>query len=216
LPELLVGPADLEFPSVRLPFEREYLGTCVDTDRTAGSFFWGKLPPSRRLAYCSLGTLAGDFKPGFRFLREVISAFRDDAEWALVVRANNARIHETGSGIDNVLIADSVPQLEILSRANVFITHGGASSIREGIYFGVPTVVFPCWLDQHGMAARVVFHRIGLRGDVRTAMRDDVRALVSRVTSDPEIAQNLSRLSRKCRPQTELNGGVRFVERFMR
>ncbi|MFL8673036.1 glycosyltransferase [Clostridioides sp. GD02404] len=33
------------------------------------------------------------------------------------------------------------PQLEILEKADVFITHGDLNSVMESLYFGVPMVV---------------------------------------------------------------------------
>ena len=36
-----------------------------------------------------------------------------------------------------------VPQLDILQRVDVFITHGGMNSTHEGLVYGVPEIVIP-------------------------------------------------------------------------
>jgi len=53
-----------------------------------------------------------------------------------------------------------VPQLDILSHDSVklFITHGGASSAHEALYFGRPLLVIPHQGDQH-LIARLVQKR---------------------------------------------------------
>ena len=38
--------------------------------------------------------------------------------------------------------------MELLKRASVFVTHGGANSIMEGLYFGMPMLVIPVDFDQ--------------------------------------------------------------------
>jgi UDP:flavonoid glycosyltransferase YjiC (YdhE family) len=43
-------------------------------------------------------------------------------------------------------VSVSVPQLAVLERAAVFVTHGGMNSALEGLACGVPLVVIP----QHG------------------------------------------------------------------
>lgn len=43
----------------------------------------------------------------------------------------------------NVSFFGVLPQLQVLSKASLFITHGGFNSIKEAIYFGIPLMVFP-------------------------------------------------------------------------
>jgi UDP:flavonoid glycosyltransferase YjiC (YdhE family) len=47
-----------------------------------------------------------------------------------------------------VRVFEFVPQMELLKRASVFVTHGGANSIMEGLCFGVPMLVTPVDFDQ--------------------------------------------------------------------
>jgi hypothetical protein len=48
----------------------------------------------------------------------------------------------------NFVVRSSVPQLEILQRADIFITHGGMNSVHEGLYYGVPLVLIPHQFEQ--------------------------------------------------------------------
>jgi MGT family glycosyltransferase len=55
----------------------------------------------------------------------------------------------------NVRAVAFAPQVEILRRADVIVTHGGANSVHEALAFGVPLVVSPICNDQHHNAALV-------------------------------------------------------------
>merc|ERR1712039_19105 len=49
---------------------------------------------------------------------------------------------------DNLLVRQAVPQLEVLQRCDVFITHGGANSMHEALSSKVPMLVVPVFGDQ--------------------------------------------------------------------
>jgi MGT family glycosyltransferase len=55
----------------------------------------------------------------------------------------------------NCLVQQFVPQLEILQRASLFITHGGMNSVNEAHSYNVPLVIVPQTADQHLIAKRV-------------------------------------------------------------
>ena len=82
----------------------------------------------------------------------------------------------------------SVPQLEVLSRAGVFVTHGGMNSVHESLAYGVPMLLVPQGSDQHLVAARVrdrgAGRVLGRRAVTADALRDHVRVL----WSDPRYA----------------------------
>ena len=61
------------------------------------------------------------------------------------------------SGLKNILLKNYVPQKELLNdqRVFAFLSHGGANSITEAMYYGTPLLVFPQGHDQFGGAIRV-------------------------------------------------------------
>lgn len=54
-------------------------------------------------------------------------------------------------------------QLEILKKADVFITHGGMNSINEAIFYRVPMIVIPICTDAFENAKRVNELGIGIK-----------------------------------------------------
>ena len=53
-----------------------------------------------------------------------------------------ARINE--ANLENVLLSKWVPQAELLKqdKLHLFVTHGGANSVMESLYFGTPLLGF--------------------------------------------------------------------------
>ncbi len=213
VPELVLAPREIDFPRIPSWTPRRYAGACVETRRPEPAFPWARLDDRRSLAYCSLGTYSSNYRHRNRFFQTVLAVFRQRPDWQLVLQAGED--DDLPSSSDNVIVSARVPQLALLERASLFITHGGFSSIRESVYFGVPMIVFPCWLDQHGNAARVLFHRLGLRGDIRRVDTAQLSGLVDRVTGDAQIRASVRRMQETFRAQEDCRQGVDFIEKFL-
>ena len=63
----------------------------------------------------------------------------------------------------NFIIRERIPQLEVLERTGVFLTHGGMNSVQEALYYGVPLIVFPQTPEQEYIADRVEELGAGVR-----------------------------------------------------
>lgn len=61
----------------------------------------------------------------------------------------------------NSIVVDYAPQMEILSRAKLCVTHGGMNTVMDSLSEGVPVLVLPISFDQPGTAARVKYHGVG-------------------------------------------------------
>jgi UDP:flavonoid glycosyltransferase YjiC (YdhE family) len=70
----------------------------------------------------------------------------------------NGNNHNIPSSIKLVPFA---PQLEILKRASIFLTHCGMNSTSESIWFGVPMICMPVSVDQP-LVANFVTGELGL------------------------------------------------------
>ncbi|WP_328349691.1 oleandomycin glycosyltransferase [Streptomyces sp. NBC_00445] len=85
----------------------------------------------------------------------------------------------------NVLARRFVPQLDVLARAALFVTHGGMNSVNEAMYAGVPLLVVPQGADQPMVARRVVELGAGLSIRTEDVARGSVRVLARRLLHDP-------------------------------
>eukprot|EP01126_Amoeba_proteus_P060043 TRINITY_DN7906_c0_g1_i1.p1 TRINITY_DN7906_c0_g1~~TRINITY_DN7906_c0_g1_i1.p1 ORF type:complete len:426 (+),score=73.87 TRINITY_DN7906_c0_g1_i1:74-1351(+) len=55
-----------------------------------------------------------------------------------------------------------LPQLQILPLLGAFLTHGGANSVTEALYFGVPMIIVPFYGDQIGNARVLEYSNLGI------------------------------------------------------
>jgi zeaxanthin glucosyltransferase len=212
VPEMVTAPKELEFATIARRPTRLYLGSCVDEARRDGDFIWPGIRSDRSLVYCSLGTYSASYPFASQFLAAVVDAMRDCPEWeALVQVGASIDLKAAKTQPTNVHFAKWVPQIEILRRATIFITHGGCGSVREGIHCAVPMLVVPCWYDQFGNAARVAYHRIGLTTDISTVGSARIRSLLLELVHG-EYTANIQRMRARIRKSDATRECARFVE----
>jgi MGT family glycosyltransferase len=142
-----------------------------------------------RVAYVSLGTIYNE-RPAF--FRACLEAFAG-SEWRLVVATGEwVDAEALGPVPDNVVLQPWVPQLEMLARADVFVTHGGMNSTMEALAYAVPLVVVPQQSEQRVTADRVVELGLGRRidpGDVTPAAMLEAATWVA---SDKGVAERVA------------------------
>lgn len=219
MPELILCPEEFDFPPSARPRAhpggRFYAEASVDLGREEAPFDWGKVGEGKKLLYCSLGSqshLIQGSKNFFQTVRDAISAL---PEWHLILAAGS---HLGEGDFDpippNALLVKSAPQLAVLQRASAMITHGGIGSVKECIFFGVPMIVFPAIRDQPTVAARVAYHKIGVKGNFRNVSVPSVHSLLKAV-SDPLIKSRVELMSRTFHDAERAARGVQFVERIL-
>ena len=97
----------------------------------------------------------------------------------------------------------SVPQLDLLARVDLFVTHGGMNSVSEGLYYGVPLVVVPQQLEQALNGRQAARHGAGIVvGDTPPYGQVDaatLRTAVDRVLVDASYARNAATIGRSFR-----------------
>jgi len=71
------------------------------------------------------------------------------------------------------------PQLALLERASVMVTHGGANSVMEALRAGVPLLVSPVCNDQPIQAAFVTASGAGMELDLHRASPQNCQAVLS-------------------------------------
>jgi zeaxanthin glucosyltransferase len=147
------------------------------------------------LIYVAVGTARFRWQDNITFLRKVIDAFRNVEEVTVIISTSDARgTAALGAPPPNVAIYDFAPQMAMLQRADLVITHAGAGTLRECIENEVPLLAYPRNHDQMGNAVRIAFHHIGLRGRRTEDAPADIREKAMRILRDPSFRQNLRRL----------------------
>lgn len=103
------------------------------------------------IVYISLGSIISDKS----FYRKCIKAF-GDKDVSVILNTGKVDPASLGSIPDNIYAFSFVPQIEVLSHADVFLTHCGMNSINEALCFGVPMVAIPFMNDQITNAEQLV------------------------------------------------------------
>lgn len=103
------------------------------------------LPDDLPLIYVSLGTINNQ---NLDFYRGVIQAFADYPARIVLSIGQQMSKDEFRPIPENFTVMNSVPQLNVLQQAAVFVTHGGMNSIQESLYYGVPMVIVPQQIEQ--------------------------------------------------------------------
>ena len=142
-----------------------------------------------KLIYVSLGTLLNTSRAGRRFFKLCIETFANQNVTLILSIGQGQNIAQYGSLPDNIHIYDRVPQLEVLQRADLFITHGGMNSVNEAIYFGVPMIVLPIGNDQPTVAKQVQACGLGRELAIRSIDSAHLQEAVEDVLSNPSYAE---------------------------
>ena len=161
----------------------------------------------RPLVYISLGTVIND-RPDF--YSRCIEALKDqDAD--ILISCGNVMDRKTlGVLPDNVQVYPYVDQPDILSKADVFITHCGMNSVSESLYMATPLVLYPQTSEQRAVARRTVEIGAGLM------LTDDsvqgIRSAVQKVLNNASYSIAAKACSEDFRSCIGTAGAAEFIE----
>jgi zeaxanthin glucosyltransferase len=146
-------PAEFEYPRQNLPSHFHFTGPYHNkTSRKPVDFPWDKLT-GKPLIYASMGTLQNQLTEVF----QAIAAACVDLDAQLVISLGGASLEGLPALPGNPIVVSYAPQLALLERASVAITHAGMNTALECLTYGVPMVAIPITNDQPGVAARIAW-----------------------------------------------------------
>lgn len=177
----------------------------------------------RPIVYCALGSMsAGYFKTTFSFYEKVIQIFEEKPDYNLILClggvAETVIPQEFYDALpDNIFIFVSVPQVEVLKKCQLMLTHGGVNSIVECISNGVPMIVFPLikWVDQEGNAARVSYYGMGLTGNIMKDSKEAIREKIVKVLEQKKYKENTLKMRDRIRNNDKYPVFIDALEKYM-
>ena len=169
-----------------------FVGCSIDPGTRRETFDFSRLD-GRPLLYVSLGTL---HHGNAAFFDTCIAAFRDFAGQVLVSVGRGTDLGRYADAPRNFIFAEAVPQLAVLERTSVFLTHGGLNSVHEALWHGVPMVAVPQQIEQlhnaEAMAAAGAGLVIDSQAKGHTVTAEALRSAVDRVMADRETYASAS------------------------
>lgn len=200
---------DFDFPRQNLPDSFHYLGPFFDDHGPAIGFPFERLN-GKPLIYASLGTLQQHKSGLFGIIAEACAGL----EVQLVITTGST---ETGMGDwpGSPIVVSYAPQMEILSRAVLTITHAGLNTVMQSLSFGVPMVALPITHDQPAIAARVQHSG---SGEVIPASKVNARLLrrrILRVIAEPSYRRRAAALCESIRMAGGVERAATIVEQLL-
>jgi MGT family glycosyltransferase len=175
-------PKEFDFPGIPWPAKFHYAGPFHDDEgREPVPFPWEKLT-DKPLIYASLGTLVNGLDDLYKHILEAVQPL-EDVQVVLSV-GKNITPESLAPIPSNTIVVRSAPQIELLKRAALCITHAGLNTTLESLAHGVPMVAIPIGYDQPGTAARIAHHGTGEFIEVDELTSDRVRGLIEKVLQD--------------------------------
>jgi UDP:flavonoid glycosyltransferase YjiC (YdhE family) len=213
VPELVLCPEGFDFPRARKRQNSFFVEASIDEGRKEVPFPWNKLLMDKQLVYCSLGSQSHLINGSGRVLRTIVDAISQRDDWQLVLATgSHLAPDDFGPVARNIVIVRVAPQLDLLRRASIMITHGGFNTVKECIFFGVPMVLFPLIRDHPAVAARVVHHGLGMRGNIRKISVNLVLSLLDQVSGDPSFRIRVQQMGQEFRELEEAGRAIEIVE----
>lgn len=192
-------PEEVCFPESNYHF----VGPAVD-DRAEEPFSFEK--SGNPIVYISFGTLMHADK---RFWKKLIAAFADKRVEVVCSVGSEKFARALGDLPSNVRVFAKVPQLTLLCRAALFVTHGGMNSVNEALYNGVPMIVLPFGLDQPLVGRELERRKLGRVIGPQELTSERLWRTAKELLQDPEARK--ARLAMKRKMQA--SGGNREVTR---
>ncbi|MFW5468924.1 nucleotide disphospho-sugar-binding domain-containing protein [Knoellia sp. CPCC 206435] len=190
---LLNYPGELHAPErTALLGRHAFLGSAVRTeerDAEVDAWLAGSAAP---VVYVSLGS--------FLSVRSDVLARVAEALRGLDVRvalASGSTPRESlGPVPPSWLVRPELPQVTLLARSALAVSHGGNNSVTEALTAGVPLLLLPMSTDQFAGSAALEAAGLGEALDPNAADTGELRDAASRLLSlGPESAARLARLS---------------------
>jgi len=180
-------PKEFDFPGIPWPAHFHYAGPFHDDKgREPVPFPWGQLT-GKPLIYASLGTLVNGLEEVYKHILKAVGPL-EDVQVVLSV-GKNINPENLGPIPSNAIVVRSAPQIELLKRAALCITHAGLNTVLESLAQGVPMVAIPIAYDQPGTAARIAYHGVGELVELDELTTEGLRGLIEKVLQDPSYRE---------------------------
>ncbi len=202
-------PAELEYPRKILPKCFHFTGPYhYSAKREPVAFPWEKLT-GQPLIYASMGTLQNRLIDVF----EKIASACEELDAQLVMTLGGSATPESLPKLPgNPLVVSYAPQLEILQKATLVITHGGMNTVLESLTNGVPMVAIPVANDQPGIAARIAWTGAGEVVPLKKLSVEKLQKAVKQVLIEDSYKKNALRLQEGIKQAGGVKKAVDIIE----
>ncbi len=187
-----------EFQPAGETFDERFLfvGPSILPRYQATPFPFDQLKQEVPLLYISLGSMLSN---QLAFYQLCFEAFGGEPRQVVLSIGKQTDLAQLGPVPENFILSPYAPQLEILPRTQVFVTHAGTNSIMESLYYGVPMVLLPQQPEQQLHAQRTQELGAGLTLDKATVTASMLRETVERIAQDASYREHAQQMQQVVR-----------------
>jgi zeaxanthin glucosyltransferase len=190
LPWITQCPREFDFENAYWPKQFHYAGPFHDAKgRPELVFPWERLT-GEPIVYASMGTVRNGNADVFRTIAAAVS--KKDTQLVLSI-GNVLRPEQIGPLPKNAIVVNHAPQLDLLKKSSICITHAGFNTVLEALTQGVPQVAIPVTDDQPGVAARIAAHQTGVVAPLQKLTVSHLSTLVDEVLNNSMYRDNARR-----------------------
>lgn len=189
---------------------------CDDFDATyhfiGSTIGEGQLPKQeRRTIYISLGTVLNEEYEFYMQCIQALGSLNYEIEIAI---GHNLDIADFGAVPPNVHLYPYAPQIEILKRSSLFITHGGYNSFNEAVYFGVPMLLWPKGNEQFITAETAEKLKIGKVIREKELTAEYLKKNVEEMLFDKSYCDDITTISSVLRKSSSIKHAVDIIMNY--
>jgi len=163
------------------------------------------------LIYISLGTVFNEQAGFYRMCFEALSGLKQPVVLSVGSKTDIATL---GNIPKNFVVRNIVPQLQVLRRSVLFVTHGGMNSVNEALYYGVPLIVIPQAADQGWVAQRVAELGAGKTLMKARLSAPRLRAAAQAILANPSFREASARIGKSFREAGGFTRAADEIEMF--
>ncbi len=187
-------PKEFDFRLSHWPPRFHYTGPFHDgAGRKNTDFPWDRLT-GEPLIYASMGTMQNGLEPVFSTIAEGVGE-RPGVQLILSI-GPVLDPQQIRSLPKSAIVVSNAPQVKLLERSALCITHAGLNTALECLTRGVPMVAVPITNDQPGVAARIAYTKTGTVVPFQELAASAIRGRIDEVLGNPEYRQNAMRFKR--------------------
>jgi MGT family glycosyltransferase len=199
-----------DFPRQELPSTFHYVGPLHHAAaRRQISFPWERLN-GKPLIYASMGTLQNNLEWTFRTIIDACATL--DAQVVISLGGSRLSTSDFGEIPKNIILVPYAPQLELLARASLCITHAGLNTALDALTHGVPLIAIPITNDQPGVAARIQWTGAGETLPLDQLEAERLRELVVKVMDEVRYKEQAQRVQQAIGQASPLERACEILE----
>lgn len=163
------------------------------------------------IIFASLGTVVNNRSIVFH----EIAAACQHLDFQLIISCGSKSVPPDMKNLPgNPLVVAFAPQMELMKKAKLCITHAGLNTVLDALYNGVPLIAIPVSFDQPGTAARIKWHKVGDVVSLHDVFVNGyLKERVEAILNEPQYYHNAQLFREKLKSMNGLDTACDIIEK---